>query len=98
MPRITQLKVTKKDKHLSVSVVQPGSGFDTPGEAVSAVPMSVSTVSREHFVSASQFAKEAGITPQAVRKMISERRLKAFKIGQQHVINKEDLLRYLRER
>ena len=47
------------------------------------------------MLSVSEFAKEANITPQAVRKMISERRLRVNKVGEQYVIPIEDLNRYL---
>ncbi len=46
-------------------------------------------------LSVSQFADAAGVTPQAVRKMISEGRLKAAKVGEQHVIAKAELNEYL---
>ncbi len=42
-----------------------------------------------------EFAEEARITPQAVRKMISEERLEAAKMGHQYLIQKEELFRYL---
>ena len=45
-------------------------------------------------LSVSQFAKEARVTPQAVRKMISERRLNAKKVGEQYIIDREELKRY----
>ncbi len=46
-------------------------------------------------ISVKEFADAADITPQAVRKMISENRLKADMLGSQYVINKEELARYL---
>lgn len=46
-------------------------------------------------LSVSQFAKEARITPQAVRKMIGERRLSAKKVGEQYIIDRDELKRYL---
>ncbi len=42
-----------------------------------------------------EFAEEARITPQAVRKMISEERLEAAKMGHQYLIQKEELFKYL---
>ncbi|MDO8662910.1 MAG: helix-turn-helix domain-containing protein [Candidatus Omnitrophota bacterium] len=50
------------------------------------------------FLSVTQFAKEAGITQQAVRKMISERRLSAKMLGEQYTISREELVRYLQIR
>lgn len=50
------------------------------------------------LLSVSQFADEAQITPQAVRKMIAEGRLRASKIGEQHAISRDELDRYLAER
>ena len=49
------------------------------------------------LLSVSQFADEARITPQAVRKMIAEERLRAKKVGEQHVISRAELNRYLSE-
>ncbi|MFA5411115.1 MAG: helix-turn-helix domain-containing protein [Candidatus Omnitrophota bacterium] len=49
-------------------------------------------------LSVTQFAEEAGITPQAVRKMISERRLSAKKLGEQYAILREELDRYLQRK
>lgn len=50
------------------------------------------------MLSVTQFADQAGVTPQGVRKMISEGRLNAVKIGEQHIILKSELERYLGER
>ena len=52
----------------------------------------------DELLSVSQFAAMAKVTPQAVRKMIAEGRLRAAKVGQQHVIVREELSRYLSER
>ncbi len=58
----------------------------------------VSFEEREHLLSVTQFADEARITQQAVRKMIAEGRLCAKKVGEQHVISRDELNRYLAER
>ena len=50
---------------------------------------------QKQSLSVSQFAEEAKITPQAVRKMINEQRLTASKLGEQYVIPREELNRYL---
>ena len=52
----------------------------------------------DDLLSVSQFASIAKITPQAVRKMIAEGRLRAAKVGQQHVIVRDELTRYLTQR
>ena len=52
----------------------------------------------DELLSVSQFASIAKITPQAVRKMIAEGRLRAAKVGQQHVIVRDELARYLTHR
>ena len=52
----------------------------------------------DELLSVSQFAAIAKITPQAVRKMIAKGRLRAAKVGQQHVIVRDELARYLSER
>jgi excisionase family DNA binding protein len=46
-------------------------------------------------MSVTEFAKEARITRQAVVKMITGGRLKAQKVGEQYVIDSEELVRYL---
>lgn len=58
----------------------------------------VSVEAEEDLLSVSQFADEARITAQAVRKMIAEERLRAKKVGEQHVISRDELNRYLAER
>ena len=45
-------------------------------------------------ISVSEFAREAGITSQAVRKMIAEGRLQAKRLGNQYAIKREDLYKY----
>ena len=52
----------------------------------------------DDLLSVSQFATLARVTPQAVRKMIAQGRLRAAKVGQQHVIVREELARYLGQR
>ncbi len=47
-------------------------------------------------ISVSEFAHEAGVTPQAVRKMIAEGRLHAKMLGNQYVIERDELYRYLK--
>ena len=47
------------------------------------------------YLSVTQFANSCTITPQAVRKMISERRLEAVKMGEQYMIPYLELNRYL---
>lgn len=49
-------------------------------------------------LSVSEFAREASVTPQAVRKMINENRITAFRIGEQYVIEKNELFKYLGEK
>ena len=58
-------------------------------------------ISREEvsdLLSVTQFADEADISTQAVRKMIAEGRLEAQKIGEQYVIHREKLSEYLTSR
>jgi excisionase family DNA binding protein len=50
------------------------------------------------FLTVTQFAREARITPQAVRKMIIERRVNAKKMGEQYIISREELSHYLKVR
>lgn len=49
----------------------------------------------EDLLSVSQFAAIARVTPQAVRKMIAKGRLRSAKVGEQHVIVRDELTRYL---
>ena len=51
--------------------------------------------SSEKVLTVSQFADEAKISPQAVRKMIAEGRLLANKVGKQHTVPIAELYRYL---
>ncbi len=53
------------------------------------------TDSDKDTLTVTEFAEEARITPQAVRKMIGEERLEAAKMGNQYLIQKEELFRYL---
>lgn len=46
-------------------------------------------------ISVTEFAHEARITRQAVVKMISSGRLKAQRVGEQYIIDSEELVRYL---
>lgn len=46
-------------------------------------------------MSVTEFAKEARITRQAVVKMITAGRLRAQKVGEQYIIDSEELARYL---
>ena len=46
-------------------------------------------------LSVQEFADEAGISPQAVRKMIAGNRVVSDKVGKQHVIPRRELDRYL---
>ena len=50
---------------------------------------------RPDYLSVTQFANSCRITSQAVRKMISERRLQAVKMGEQYMIPYNELTRYL---
>jgi len=59
----------------------------------SVVPMIDFT--RPEYLSVREFANSCMITPQAVRKMISERRLEAVKMGEQYMIPYVELSRYL---
>jgi len=49
-------------------------------------------------MSVTEFAREARVTRQAVIKMITEGRLEAKKIGEQYIIQQEELVRYLQTR
>jgi excisionase family DNA binding protein len=59
----------------------------------SVVPMIEFT--RPDYLSVREFANSCMITPQAVRKMITERRLEAVKMGEQYMIPYTELSRYL---
>jgi excisionase family DNA binding protein len=50
---------------------------------------------RPDYLSVTEFARACSVTPQAIRKMISERRLAAEKLGKQHIIPYSELTRYL---
>jgi excisionase family DNA binding protein len=48
------------------------------------------------YLSVTQFAKACMVTPQAVRKMIKEKRLKAIMVGKQYIIPCLELDKYLK--
>lgn len=58
-------------------------------------PLRILTGFNKDTLTVTEFAEEARVTTQAVRKMISEERLKAAKMGNQYLIQKEELFRYL---
>lgn len=58
----------------------------------------VFTETSSNLLSVSEFAVLAGISRQAVLKMIAEKRVHADKVGEQHVISRNELDRYLSER
>lgn len=52
----------------------------------------------KELLSVTEFASEADVSAQAVRKMIAEDRLHAEKVGEQYVITRNELNRYLADR
>jgi len=50
------------------------------------------------LLSVTQFADDAGISGQRVRKMIADGRINAHKVGEQHVISRDELNQYLVDR
>lgn len=68
------------------------------GSTVRIYPFHVTTKQLEELLSVTQFSDEAGVSPQAVRKMISEDRIHAQKLGEQYVISREELNRYLADK
>ena len=50
------------------------------------------------LLSVTQFAEEANISGQRVRKMIADERIRAHKVGEQHVISRDALNQYLVDR
>ena len=47
-----------------------------------------------NYITVTEFARKAWITPQAVRKMIKKRRLKAVMMGHQYLIKKVEFVEY----
>lgn len=83
---------------ISLSRIQFASDLKADGISSSTAHFSrikITKGSGPELLSVTQFADEAKITPQAVRKMIAERRLNAEKIGEQYVISREKLTDYL---
>ena len=73
--------------------------FSAGDMSISNHSIKVSVGAREgSFISVTQFATEAGISGQAVRKMIAEKRITAARNGKQHTIPREELEEYLRRR
>lgn len=89
MIQIQNIKIVLSDDNSSVE-------FDCRKEPIRPMlPIELENEESSDVLSVAQFASKAGITPQAVRKMISERRLKAKKIGEQYVVPHSELNRYL---
>lgn len=85
-------------KNFKVTINPASSLIQLNGQVDPIVPLAsikIKSKDERNSLSVSQFAREAQITPQAVRKMISERRLEAVKLGEQYVIRREELVRYL---
>ena len=95
MVEIKNFKTTMKEKKASVQL-----DFSTTqtehNETFSKFYFDeISTDEFPEALSVAQFAEEACVTPQAVRKMISETRLRARKLGEQYIILRDELNRYL---
>ncbi len=92
MVEIKNVKITVSETCSSVR-------FETRQENIQPLlPIACENNQDTDSFSVTQFAEKAGITPQAVRKMISERRLNAKKLGEQYMISFEELNRYLQKR
>jgi len=95
MLKIKDFKTTVKEESTSVQL----DFSDTQAEHAKISPRfyfnEISTDELPEALSVSQFAEEACVTPQAVRKMISETRLQAKKLGEQYIILRNELNRYL---
>lgn len=89
MIQVTNFKITTGSGALSVQEGEP--------EYKSILPMNSFTAkTSEKVLSVSQFASEARVSTQAVRKMIADERLHARKLGKQYTIPVEELHRYLK--
>jgi len=94
MYNITMIKV----RNFKITQVSDGkdNSFEYQKHVLVPLPkIRVEEEERPDELSVTEFAEQAGITPQGVRKMISEDRLSALKLGKRYVINKEELVRYL---
>ncbi len=97
MNNIKNLSVSHVGGNNSVGIVELSAGC-TSSIAVSLRADSSGSVNQTTHddLTVSMFAARASVTPQAVRKMIAEGRLRARKVGEQYVINNDELARYLR--
>lgn len=87
-------------KNFKIKIIQNASlvGFgysDNQWDLINPVSGVTNNIDEYTNISVTQFAREAHITPQAVRKMIVERRLSAKKVGEQYIIERQELKRYL---
>lgn len=85
-------------KNFVIKINQRCSGVRFNDSLLPLPQVEIKNQQKQKFLSVSEFAKEAHITPQAVRKMISEKRLNANRLGEQYVIDREELNRYLQLR
>ena len=89
MIQVKNFKITTGNGALSVK--------EGETEYRSVLPTSSFTAkSSGKVLTVTQFADEAKISPQAVRKMIAEGRLMATKVGNQHTVPIAELHRYLK--
>ena len=59
---------------------------------------SMTMVDIKDYLTVPEFAKRAGVTDQAIRKAIADKRVKADKIGRQWLIRKSELDAYIADR
>ena len=90
MIKVSDLKITiNKSEKVNTEKFQLEDNFK------SLQPLRILTDFNKDTLTVTEFAEEARVTTQAVRKMISEERLEAAKMGNQYLIQKEELFRYL---
>lgn len=98
MIKITKVHIEQKEQGV-LSSISFGKTIISKGNKEALIDLSnLGDVNTSRALSVSMFAKKASVSPQAVRKMISEGRLKAQRIGEQYVIAEKELDRYLNEK
>lgn len=98
MIQITNINTTSNDQSSSVKLCLNGMPHDPiPLENATSkiIDWRIVGQNSRREMSVTEFSKEAGISRQAVIKMIIGGRLDAKKIGEQYIIQQEELVRYL---
>ncbi|GEM_PF-1980868 len=101
MVHVTNINTVSNGKSSSVKLCLGSVDYDlTPLKNATSriVDLRINKSESRREMSVPEFAKEAGVTRQAVIKMIATGRVQADKVGERYIIAPEELAKYLLER